>query len=286
MSNLATGYKSAGKLDLALPLYEETVGLMKARWGTDHPDTLAVMSNLAAAYHAAGKLDRALPLFEETLRLKKARLGADHPDTLATMNNLGSVHRDAGKPELALPLLREAAAGMESRRFQHSHAGTIVTNLVNCHEQLRQFAEAEVWRRKWLAVVKGRAGADSVAYAGELAALGLNLLQQQKAADAEPLLREALALREQKQPDAWTTFNTKSVLGGALLIQKKYADAEPLLLAGFRGMKQRADMIPREAKERLREALARLVRLYEATGKQDEAGKWRKELESISGPGS
>jgi hypothetical protein len=67
-----------------------------------------------------------------------------------------------------------------------------------------------------------------LAEAAKLAQMGLELLQQQKWAEAEPLLRKSLALREKLQPDAWTTCNTRSLLGGALLGQKKYADAEPL----------------------------------------------------------
>ena len=76
---------------------------------------------------------------------------------------------------------------------------------------------------------------DSPQLAGMLAQIGLSLLQQKKWTEAEPLLRECLAIREKTQPDVWSTFNTKSLLGGALLGQKKYADAEPLLLAGLRG---------------------------------------------------
>ena len=51
---------------------------------------------------------------------------------------------------------------------------------------------------------------------------------------AEEMLRECLAIREKKEPEAWTTFDTKSMLGGALLGQKKYAEAEPLLLDRLR----------------------------------------------------
>ncbi len=46
-------------------------------------------------------------------------------------------------------------------------------------------------------------------------------------------------------------------------------------------MKQREKTIPEPAKVRLREALERLVQLYEAMGKKDEAAKWRKELDAI-----
>ena len=281
MNNLATGYLSAGKLDLALPLLEETQKLRKAKHGADHPDTLMSMHNLAAGYRVAGKLDLALPLSEETLKLRKAKLGADHPDTLMSMNNLAAGYRVAGKLDLALPLYQEAVAGMKKHRFQQLNAGGYVNDLIACHEQLNQLDHAETWRRKWLAVVKERTGVDSVPYAGELAALGLNLLRQKKWADAEGVLRESLALCEKKQPDAWNTFNTQSMLGGALLGQKKYADAEPLLAKGYEGMKQREKSIPPGGKVRLREALERLVQLYDALGKKDEAAKWRKELESL-----
>ena len=110
-----------------------------------------------------------------------------------------------------------------------------------------------------------------------LVGLGLNRLKQHKYAEAEPLFRECLAIREQNEPDDWTTFNTKSMLGGSLLGQKKYAEAEPLLLAGYEGMKQREEKIPPQGKFRLTEALERLVQLYEATGPEGEGRRMAKE---------
>jgi len=277
MANLAGIYEDAGKLDLALPLYAETLKLQKARLGANHHFTLASMNNLAAGYYAAGKLDLALPIWEEALKLQKTKLGADHSDTLGSIHNLASCYQKAGKPNLALPLFQEVATSMENRHFQHLHAGTSVTHLIECYEGLKQFDQAEAWRRKWLAVVKERAGADSLPYAGELALLGMNLLQQKKWTDAEPVLRECLAIREKKQPDAWTTFNMQSMLGGALLGQKKYADAEPLLLQGYEGLKKREKTIPPQGAIRLPESLDRLIELYTATNKSEEAKRWRAE---------
>ena len=98
--------------------------------------------------------------------------------------------------------------------------------------------------------------------------------------DAEPILRESLAIREKNEPDAWTTFDTKSLLGGALAGQKKYADAEPLLLAGYEGMKQREKTIPPQSSTRLPEGIERLVQLYDAWGKKDKADEWRKKREA------
>ena len=123
---------------------------------------------------------------------------------------------------------------------------------------------------------------NSPAHASALAVRGSMLLLQKKPAEAELKLRECLTIRQKIQPDDWTTFDTKSILGEALLDQKKFAEAEPLLLSGYEGMKQREDTIPSEDKPRLTKALERLVKLYEAWGKKDEAMKWRKELEATA----
>ena len=107
MNNLASAYDDAGKLDLALPLFEETLKLRRVRLGRDHPDTLRSMNHLASAYRDTGKLDLALPLFEETLKLRKAKLGRDHPDAVGTMAQLGSLLIEKRLYTEAEPLLRE-----------------------------------------------------------------------------------------------------------------------------------------------------------------------------------
>ena len=95
---------------------------------------------------------------------------------------------------------------------------------------------------------------------------------------AGPRLRDCLAIRKKQEPDAWTTFNTQSMLGAALLGQQKYAEAEPLLVQGYEGMKQRAAKNPANGEVRLTDALERLVQLYDATRNTAEAERWRKEL--------
>jgi hypothetical protein len=111
-----------------------------------------------------------------------------------------------------------------------------------------------------------------------LAVSVMTLLVEGKFAEAEPLARECLALREKIIPDDWRRFNAQSMLGGSLLGQKKYADAEPLLLSGYEGLKQRADQIPAAGSMRPQEALQRLVQLYEETGRPELAAQWKKLL--------
>jgi hypothetical protein len=45
-------------------------------------------------------------------------------------------------------------------------------------------------------------------------------------------------------------------------------------------MKQREKTIPPQGQIRVTEAVERLVQLYEAMGKKDDAAKWRKELDA------
>jgi eukaryotic-like serine/threonine-protein kinase len=274
MNNLATCFQAAGRLDLALPLHEETLALRKLKLGPDHPGTLASMNNLAAGYLTAGKLDRSIPLFEETVRLRAARSGTDHPETWRARANLGVNYKDAGRLAEALPLLEGAFEA--SRKFQTLR--WVRQPLLDAYVQTGLGEKAVALALELLA--EGRAASPPAGpqLAGLLAQAGSTLLSVQAWVKAEPILRECLAIREKAEPDAWTTFNTGSMLGAALLGLKKYADAEPLLRSGYEGMKARADKIPPQFRDvRLGEALDRLITLAEATDKPDEAKAWKEE---------
>jgi hypothetical protein len=148
-------------------------------------------------------------------------------------------------------------------------------------------AEAAALLKELLADARKSLPKESRQLAGMLAQYGLAPLQAKSFADAQPLLRQCLAIRVKAQPDAWTTFNTRSLLGGALLGQKKYAEAEPLLRQGYEGMKAREKAIPPQGSTRLPEAIDRLIELYTATNKPEEVKKWRAErARSDKGAGS
>ena len=104
---------------------------------------------------------------------------------------------------------------------------------------------------------------------------------EEEFARAEPLARECLLSREKFMPEDWQTFDSRSVLGGCLLGQKQYAAAEPLLVSGYEGMKQREAKMPLPGKTRLKEALDRLVKLYEETGRTGPAAEWRQKLPEL-----
>ncbi len=246
--------------------------------GANHPDTLVTLNNLAAAYWESKQLDKSVPLFEELLIHSEKEFGRNHVNTKRKMANLGINYRDAGRLTEALPLLEEA--------YQSSHRQPLLRfvgpALLDAYVRARKRDEAAKLAAELLADNRRDLPADSPQLAGALAFFGLSLLTCEAFAEAESMLRESLAIREKTQPDEWSTFNSRSLLGGSLLGQKKYSDAESLLLAGYEGMKQCEAAIPEQGKTRLPEAVDRLIELYTATDKPEEVQKWRAERAKYS----
>jgi hypothetical protein len=177
---------------------------------------------------------------------------------------------------------QELARRKVQRGSDHPDTRAAVNHLALVYAAVQRYDRQEPLLRTLLVQTRKQSGPRSVQAAGALAGLSANLLRQEKYTDAEPLLRECLAIRAKEMPDDWLTFNTRSMLGGALVGQKKYAEAEPLLLAGYEGMKQREAWMPPHVRQRLIEALERLVEIHDATGKRDEAARWRKVLEAAT----
>jgi hypothetical protein len=169
--------------------------------------------------------------------------------------------------------LREAKLGPD-------HPDTLLSlnALAFAYEASGRRADGESLRREALARRRKTDKPGSLLLAGDLAMLGANLLSQARWSEAEPVLRESLATRETATPDDWSRFDTASQLGGALLGQGRFADAEPLVVNGYEGLKAREPKIPPRSRIWLTEAAIRLVRLYEAWGKPDQAAAWKARL--------
>ena len=237
--------------DLAIPLHEETLELMKAKLGPDHPDTLATMNNLAAMYEKAGKLDLAVPLYDETLKFRQAKLGADHPDTLTTMGNLALAYTYAGKLDLAIPLQKETLK-LKKTKLGPDHPGTLSTmnNLAMAYEKAGKLDLAMPLYEETLKLRKAKLGPDHPETLGHHGLARAFAVKSQAFTRAEPLLRECLAINEKARPNDWRIFDARSLLGGALLGQEKYADAEPYLRQGLRGYETAGKGDPRSERDR------------------------------------
>lgn len=92
------------------------------------------------------------------------------------------------------------------------------------------------------------------------------------------------ALTENLPTGHWRVFDARSVLGSALLAQGRTDEAEPLLLAAPAVLADRTDA----ASKYTRQAIERVVELYERTGRPERASRWRERpelAESSQAPG-
>jgi serine/threonine protein kinase/DNA-binding SARP family transcriptional activator len=285
LHNLAEAYRDAGRIEEAIRLYEQLRDQSTRTLGPNHPDTLATLNNLATAYLDAGRTADAIALYEQLHKQLMQKPGPDHPSTLTAIHNLASAYRAAGRTAEAITLYEQTLAKRKEKLGpDHPDTLTSMNNLAGAYQAAGQLDKAVKLFEQTLAKLKEKQGPG---HPGTLTSMNNLADAYQKNGDfakAERILRECLTIRQQKQPDAWGTFATQSQLGGSLLGQKKYTDAGPLLLAGYEGMKQREAKIPATAKKYLTEALERLVQLYDAWGKPEQAKAWRQKLEQAKTP--
>jgi hypothetical protein len=78
----------------------------------------------------------------------------------------------------------------------------------------------------------------------------------------------------------WATAMSKNSLGASLARQGRYSEAEPLLRESLAAL-QSSPAIPQG---RFRQALERVVALYDAWGKPDQAAAWRLKLRDLDFP--
>jgi pentatricopeptide repeat protein len=279
-NSLAMDYREAGQLHEAIALHKQTLEAQLKTLPQDHPNTLYTLHTLAMAYCDAGRFDEAIRLFEQTLAARKAKLGPDHPETLVTQSSLGAAYQDAGQLERAIALHNQTLAAQQAT-LGADHPDVLITlnHLARASDQAGEGASAEARFGDVLKRRRASLGPEHPDVAATLFDLGENLVRRSKSSDAEPLLRECLAIYEKKLPQHWRRFEVQNLLGASLLAQGKYADAEPQLIASYTELKARERALAPRSKSRLAEAGDRLVRLYEAWDKPEKARMWRAKLE-------
>jgi hypothetical protein len=147
---------------------------------------------------------------------------------------------------------------------------TTQTNLAVVLQEQGKPAQAEPLLREVLQRRRKVLPAGHPDMTSTLLLLGSVLLDTRYPGEAEPLLREGLrAIRQALPGEHWQVGDTESLLGGCLVAQARYAEAEPLLRSGYEILKTSRGAPPQQT----RQALDRLVRLYESWKRPGEAAR-------------
>jgi serine/threonine protein kinase len=287
---LASAYRAAGRPADALALYEEALRLTKAKRGQYDFRTWQAMDFLAKQYLDDGRHAEGFALLEEDLRLERAALqprsgprGREGDNPPVVTGRTGPAAAVAAPAGSLPPEVRDefrVMNRMSALARAYRDAGRLA--------EARSLFEEELRQRTAL----GHGDDSTVAVRFNLAEIDI---RQKKYAEAEARLRDCLATREMLVPQRVlnsandeVTPRWKARLCDALIGQRKYAEAEPLLLADYERLKgitvSYGVYNSRSAhNSQVTAALERLVQLYEAWGKPDEAAKWKKELAAAKG---
>jgi len=279
LSNLANVLHQQGKFPEAEVLYRRALALRTKLLGEEHGDVISCLGGLAKVLWRQGKMDEAEGLQRQTLQMQRKLLGNQNEQVAETLDSLAAMLWTKRLLDEAEALAREALT-MRRKLFgkEHPSVAMSLNNLGNVVRDQRKLVEAEDIHREALAMRRKLLGQEHPLVAISLFNLADVLCDEGKLAEAEPLVRECLSIRERRIPDQWRVFSTRSLLGGILLARRQYAEAEPLLVSGYEGMRQREEKISADGKMHPREALERLVQLYEATGQPEKAAEYKQKL--------
>jgi RNA polymerase sigma factor (sigma-70 family) len=142
-NSLAAAYLAAGRVDEAIPLFEQILAVRQRMLDPDDSEILVSQNNLASAYQDAGRIAEAIRLYELNLEIRERLLGSDHPSTLNSRGNLAAAYRDEGQVGKAIPLLEQTLADRE-RVLGVDHPDTQATRrkLATAYQDAGRAAEA------------------------------------------------------------------------------------------------------------------------------------------------
>ncbi|MHC4064235.1 MAG: serine/threonine-protein kinase [Planctomycetota bacterium] len=257
---------------------EEASKMARVLHPGDHWTVVNTHRSVGGLLHDIGEYEAAETYYREALAMSRRLAPSDHPRAAGAMEQLGLLLKDMKEYAAAEPLIRESLE-MRLRLLGERSVPVAQTylSLAKLRTDAGDWQAAETTCRKALELHTKVLGADHRHTARAMTLLGRILVEQDRAAEAEPLLREALEIRRKRKPlGHWKTAKTQSILGAALTGLARYDEAEPLLLESYPVIAQ--DRGPRH--RRTLEALQRIIDLYHAWGRSDEATDWQAKLPS------
>lgn len=255
--------------DEAEPILRQVLAVQERTLGERHPNTAGTMRELAALLRDEGAYEESERLYLEVIDIRREVLGPEHREVANTLNSYALLLGAMGEEDRALEAHGDFVALIErihpephpDRAAAYHNFATSLSNASRWEEAIPHFERSIEMQQ-----VVFRSDHPNQAYPR----VGLATVYRRlgRPEDAEPLLREALAVRRAGLPEGHRHIGEAlSNLGATLIDLDRHAEAEPLLDEAY------ALLTEAEGPEagRTRDARARLIRLLEETGRDDEA---------------
>ena len=221
-----------------------------------------------------GRFDEAEPLQRNAVRMMRRALGEDHPSVTVVLSNLGNIAHRKGDLEASAQITQEVYES-QARMLGEDHPEVTVAmmNLGVVQWKAGDMISAEKLVRDALGRFRKERGDDHphVTFAmRQLAVICRDLGNVDESID---LLTDVLdRTRAQFGDEHQRVAAVEGKLGEALSQRGDFEQAETLLLSSHALLSRTLDVDD----SRVADAMQRLVVLYEAWGRPDDAAKWRR----------
>jgi tetratricopeptide (TPR) repeat protein len=168
-------------------LYNHALELYERAYGPVHPEIARTLQEMAELYLRQGRDDKAVSAYERARDIIVQTAGPDHPDLIPVLLRLSALYRNPSQDDAVLGLMNEALrisqVGGSSQSAVASQARVLVARGL-LHQGAGRSGEAEADFQK------------SLALSDTLIAFGRRYRQMCRLSAAEPLFRQAAAIRE------------------------------------------------------------------------------------------
>jgi serine/threonine protein kinase/Tfp pilus assembly protein PilF len=211
-------------------LGREALALSRRLHGPEHPDVAKSLELIARTLTNQRKFAEGEALLRQSLVMNRKVQGPEHRDVANGLGWLAEFLADQGRSKEAEAVFQQALAMIKKMHPDvHPDVAKLLSRFAEFQQKHRKFIEAEQLYRELLPIQKKLfGGRDKMAVATGLNNLGTVIHNSGRSAEAEPYLREALAMHKRLGNEDKQSAQTLYNLGVVLRELERFPQAESM----------------------------------------------------------
>ena len=143
LNNLASVHEALGEDEEAELRYQQSLSVVEAIQGPNHPDLVPGLNNLAVLYVKGGQIKQAEPLLRRSYKILESLLGPTHPHLIANIMLLAQITQVQGRVEEAEKYYSKALMIAETElKPDHPQTATVLLRYAAFLKQFNRQDEA------------------------------------------------------------------------------------------------------------------------------------------------
>ena len=270
MNNLGWALLALDQPVQAEPLYRDALEMKRQMLGDAHPELAIGISNLAQVLVRRGDYKGAEQAYREALAMNRKLLGDSHPEVARNLSDVSVVLHTKGDLAAAIAMQRDSLTMRRKLGSEHPDVARSAALLAYWLIEAGSFGEAGQLIDEALAIRRKVMGDESADVAATYTLRANLLLAERRFDEALKVATEARRILALSLPDDhWRVAMAKNTQGAALTGLGSYKEAEPLLVGSLN------DLDGSPVPDLPARGRARLVELYTAWGRPNEAAKYK-----------